>query len=629
MARSPSFHLATPPRGAPPVAPSPGGGSRRSWGGQAYPGALDDDDGSLAGAGGGDPGRRQGRSRSFHGSSPGPPTPRPPGPGPSARELPERITEEPHVVEDAPGAPGVPSLGELAGKIAAAASDVLGQKVEPDSALADVGADSVSAVEIRSRLAELFGLAGLPETLLFDYPTVSDLAQHVRGELAAAAPAARPGPGAPASRRLFGRGDPGAPVHAPGPGPPVAAGPTEESVAATVRRVLRDVTGAEIDAGEALASAGVDSLQAGEVVRELNRAFPGADLAETLVFDYPSARDIARHLLEVRGAWLPQPAPAPAGPAGGHPGFRGPIAPKIPRSPSSSRLSRGPSMHRDPSLRSASAREAGGPERRGGVRGASAGEGVGVGHPGRPAGGAGPPQPMLMLVPVWVPERGEHLYSLMHVDASMVAADGGGGAVPGGGWAGGAVHRTPRGGSLSGSLWRSPSRGAAELGGAPVPALQGRSASVLVRSPRSSSARGSEHGSGAGDVFAAGGRWSPGPGGLPRSTSFSARPGPSMRRAGSLPRAAPDGPRTAASLPPARGKLDRGEVERLVIQTIKEASGVALSPGDSLLDNGVDSLSAVEVRNRLQERLGVEVPETLAFDFPTPGEIAGYVCGCV
>ncbi|QUQ66034.1 SDR family NAD(P)-dependent oxidoreductase [Kutzneria sp. CA-103260] len=82
--------------------------------------------------------------------------------------------------------PRNPSLDELTTLLQAELAAVLGHedpaKLPTDRPFPDLGFDSLTVVETRARLAELTGL-DLPAALLFDRPTVVDLAAHLHSEI--------------------------------------------------------------------------------------------------------------------------------------------------------------------------------------------------------------------------------------------------------------------------------------------------------------------------------------------------------------------------------------------------------------------------------------------------------------
>jgi acyl carrier protein len=88
----------------------------------------------------------------------------------------------------------------------------------------------------------------------------------------------------------------------------------------------------------------------------------------------------------------------------------------------------------------------------------------------------------------------------------------------------------------------------------------------------------------------------------------------------------PDLVRTLQPLsPPERQRVLTDYLRGQIARVLGMDQAAQIEPRQRLFDLGLDSLMAVELKNRLEQSLGQEIPTTLLFDYPTLESLVNYL----
>ena len=101
----------------------------------------------------------------------------------------------PSVTTMASGDPSGHDAASAAVAVQHVTQELLGSHTSPDAPLMEAGLDSLGAVEFRSRLSSHLGDVKLPETLVFDFPTLRQVEAHALDVVSASSAKVLPGPG--------------------------------------------------------------------------------------------------------------------------------------------------------------------------------------------------------------------------------------------------------------------------------------------------------------------------------------------------------------------------------------------------------------------------------------------------
>ena len=187
-------------------------------------------------------------------------------------------------------------------------------EIGDDEQFVDLGLDSITGVTWIRRINEHYGTA-IEAIKVYSYPTLAQLARHLREEIAKAAPAAATLIASATSTSITAAPTHATPVHAVPSAAVSAMAADPSTVAAHLRSLLAHelrMELSEIGDDEQFVDLGLDSITGVTWIRRINEHY-GTAIEAIKVYSYPTLAQLARHVREE--AMLPEDAVAAAVPA--------------------------------------------------------------------------------------------------------------------------------------------------------------------------------------------------------------------------------------------------------------------------------------------------------------------------
>ena len=76
---------------------------------------------------------------------------------------------------------------------------------------------------------------------------------------------------------------------------------------------------------------------------------------------------------------------------------------------------------------------------------------------------------------------------------------------------------------------------------------------------------------------------------------------------------------------PVSSSEQRAKLVAQINDTVTAVMGTSVGAEEPLMDAGIDSLGAVELRNSLATAVGADLPGTLVFDYPSISSLCGFL----